>query len=129
MVNETQNFSDRLDRIQGTRRRNKGGMGFVVHPDGVVTAIGRPSSRLRFAFPLKGLILGLMIVSAVKAYVMWFLGTDVYALEVESLLSGTSFEQVAALVLMPDPLTSWLVVQYEAIFVFVQAGLAANATA
>lgn len=129
MVNETDHFNDRLNRIQHVRRRNRGGMGFVVHPDGVVSSIGNPSSRLRFGFPLKGVLLGFVVAVAVKAYLMWFLGTDVYALEVQSLLSGTAFEQAAAMVLMPDALSAWVVERYDVVYAFVQAGLAAGASA
>ncbi|GAB5448787.1 hypothetical protein [Gymnodinialimonas sp.] len=126
MVNETEHFNERLNRIQRGRRRNRGGMGFVVHPDGVVAPIGKPSSRLRFGFPLKGVLLGLMIAVAVKAYLMWFLGTDVYALEVQTLVTGAAFEQAAAMILMPDALSAWVVERYEDIYAFVQAGLAAG---
>ena len=126
MLNETQHFNDRLNRIQNVRQRNRGGMGFVVHPDGIVTPIGKPSSRLRFGFPLKGLILGLVVAVAVKAYLMWVLGTDVYTLEVQSLLSGTAFEQIAALILMPDALSAWAVERYDDIYAFIEAGLAAG---
>lgn len=129
MVNETDHFNDRLNRIQHVRRRNRGGMGFVVHPDGVVSSIGNPSSRLRFGFPLKGVLLGFVVAVAVKAYLMWFLGTDLYALEVQSLLSGTAFEQAAAMVLMPDALSAWVVERYDVVYAFVQAGLAAGASA
>lgn len=129
MINETDHFNDRLNRIQHVRRRNRGGMGFVVHPDGVVSSIGNPPSRLRFGFPLKGVLLGLIVAVAVKAYLMWFLGTDVYVLEVQSLLSGTAFEQAAAMVLMPDVLSAWVVERYDDVYAFVQAGLAAGASA
>lgn len=125
MVNETEHFSDRLNRIQrGQRRRS--GMGFVVHADGVVSPIGHASSRLRFGFPLKGLLLGLIVAVAVKAYLMWFLGTDVYALEVQTLLSGAAFEQAAGMILMPDALSAWAVERYDAIYAFIQAGMAAG---
>ena len=126
MVNETEHFSDRLNRIQRGRHRRRGGMGFVVHADGVVTAIGQPSSRLRFGFPLKGLLIALFIAVAVKAYLMWFIGTDVYALQVQTLLAGSGFERAVAMVLMPDVLTAWAADRYEDIYVFIQAGLAAE---
>lgn len=129
MLNESEHFNDRVNRIEQVRRRNRGGMGFVVHPDGVVSPIGKPSSRLRFGFPLKGLLLGFVVAVAVKAYLMWFLGTDVYALEVQSLLSGTAFEQTAAMVLMPDALSVWVVARYDVVYAFIQAGLAASAPA
>ncbi len=127
MVNETEQFQSRLHRIQRGRAKRRNGMGFVVHPDGVVTAIGRPSSRLRFAFPLKGLVLALMVAATVKAYLIWFLGVDIYTLEIQSLLSGSAFEQVAGLILMPDAVTGWLVERFADIDVFVRGGIAAQA--
>mmetsp|Transcript_3655 Transcript_3655/g.6731 ORF Transcript_3655/g.6731 Transcript_3655/m.6731 type:complete len:130 (+) Transcript_3655:291-680(+) len=126
MVNETESFHERLNRIQRVRRRNRGGMGFVIHPDGVVTPIGRSSSRLRFGFPLRGLILGLVAAIAVKSYLIWALGIEIYSLNIQSLLSGTAFEQIAAMVLMPDALSQWVVERYDAIYAFMQAGLAAS---
>ncbi|ABD53879.1 hypothetical protein Jann_0962 [Jannaschia sp. CCS1] len=120
MVNETNNFNDRLDRIQQRRSGKRGGMGFVVHPDGVVTAIGDPASRLRFGFPLKGLLIALVIAVAVKAYLMWFLGTDLYTLQVQSLLSGTAFEQTAGMILMPDTLSAWTMARIDEIYIAFQ---------
>lgn len=126
MVNDTQLFNERVNRIQSARRGRSGGMGFVVHADGVVSPIGKPSSRLRFGFPLKGLFLGLFVAVAIKAYLMWVLGADVYALQVETLLSGAAFEQVAGLILMPDELTIWMGERYDQIYAFIQGGLAAT---
>jgi len=126
MVQDTEQFHERLNRIQRGRRNRRGGMGFVVHADGIVTALGRPESRLRFGFPLRGLLVALAISVAVKAYLIWFLGIDVYSLQVVSLLSGSNFEQVAGLILMPDALSLWVGERYEEAFAFIQAGLAAN---
>lgn len=71
----------------------------------------------------------LFIAVAVKAYLIWFLGTDIYTLEVQRLLAGSAFERLAAMVLMPDALTSWFVEQYQNIYLFVQAGFAATTPA
>lgn len=124
MENETENFQDRLNRIQQRRSGKNGGMGFVIHPDGVVTAIGDPASRLRFGFPLKGLLLALVIAVAVKAYLMWFLGTDIYALQVQSLLSGTAFDQTAGIILMPDTLSTWTMDRINDVYIAFQTRLA-----
>ena len=121
-----EDFQERLDRIQTRREGRKNGMGFVVHPDGVVTAIGRPKSRLRFGFPLKGLLLALVIAVAVKAYLMWVLGADVYGLEVQNLLQGSGPERLAGKILQSDALTMWVVERYNDIYAFVQGGLSAS---
>ncbi len=129
MNDVSENFNDRLERINSGRRGRGTGMGFVIHPDGVVTSIGGSSSRLRFGFPLKGLVSAMIIAVAVKAYLMWFLGTDIYILEVQRLLVGSAFERLAAIVLMPDGLTGWVIERYQDAYVFLQAGLAANTPA
>lgn len=127
MNDVSENFADRLNRIERDRRGHRRGMGFIVHPDGVVTSIGGRSSRLRFGFPLKGLLTALFIAVLVKAYLMWFLGTDIYSLEMQRLLAGSAFERLAGIVLMPDVLTAWVVERYVDIYAFVQAGFAAAA--
>ncbi len=129
MTSNSNNFTDRVNRIQAQRNGRQSGMGFVVHSDGVVTALGQPSSRLRFGFPLKGLLLAFILAVLVKGYVMWALGIDVYTLEVASLLEGSNFERVAGHLMMPDAMTVWVVDRYDAIYAFIQAGLAAEPAA
>lgn len=124
MAHNTDQFYTRLDRIQSARRNRNGHMGFIVHADGIVTPIGRSSSRLRFGFPAKGFFLALMAAVVVKSYLIWFLGIDVYSLQVTSLLSGTSFEQAAGMILMPDALSLWISQGYDVAFAFIQAGIA-----
>ena len=51
----------------------------------------------------------------VKPYLIWFLGLELYQLEMLRLLSGSRFEQAAARILMPDQLTVWMFSQYESI--------------
>ncbi|WP_224813838.1 hypothetical protein [Hasllibacter sp. MH4015] len=126
MFTKTNSFDDRVNRIQRRRRTRRGGMGFVVHADGVVTAIGRPSSRLRFGFPLKGLLIALTLAVLVKAYLIWFLGVDLYALEVTSLIEGAGYERIAGQIMLPDPISLWMVDRYDAIYAFIQAGMAAG---
>jgi len=109
-MNETYpEFQSRVQRIDRARRNRVQGE-FVLSSNGVLTPKTR---RLRFGFPLKGLILSFIIAIAVKAYLVWFLGLDVYQAEITELLNGTQFEQAAARVLMPDQLTMWVVGQYD----------------
>ena len=128
MTDTSENFNARLTRIQSSRRGRGRGMGFIIHPDGVVTSIGRnSSSRLRFGFPLKGLLLAFVVAVAVKAYLLWFMGTDAYTLEVQRLFAGSAFERLAAFVLLPDVMTSWVVERYQDAYVFMQASIDARA--
>ncbi|NKX44157.1 hypothetical protein [Roseicyclus persicicus] len=68
---------------------------------------------LRFRFPFRGLLAAFVIAVAVKAYLIWFLGLDLYQAEVTELLNGTSFQQAAARILMPDQMTMWVVDRYD----------------
>lgn len=103
------NFRSRVQRIDRARRNRVEGE-FVLQSNGLLVPRQR---RLRFGFPLKGLIMSFVIAVAVKAYLIWFLGLELYSAEVLELLNGTSFQQAAARILMPDQLTMWVVGQYD----------------
>lgn len=103
------NFQSRVQRIDHARRNRVVGE-FVLQSNGLLVPKQR---RLRFGFPLKGLIMAYVIAVAVKAYLIWFLGVEVYSAEVVALLNGTSFQQAAAYILMPDQVTMWMVGNYD----------------
>lgn len=126
MAQNQTTFSDRVQRIEGeragafTRRRAHGeDRGVVVHPDGFVQSITPRSRRLRFGFPLKGVIFASVIAVLVKAYLIWTLGDDVYGAAVAQLLSGSQFERAAGLILAPDTVSLWLVDAYQQIYRFI----------
>ena len=81
------NFRSRVDRINRARRDRVVGE-FVLQSNGLLVPKQR---RLRFGFPLKGLILAFVIAVMVKAYLIWFLGLELYQLEMLRLLSGSRF--------------------------------------
>jgi len=103
------NFRSRVQRIDHARRNRVEGE-FVLQSNGLLVPKQR---RLRFGFPLKGLVMSFVIAVAVKAYLIWFLGIEVYSAEMLQLLSGTRYQQAAAHILMPDQLTMWVVSQYD----------------
>jgi len=103
------NFQSRVQRIDRARRDRIVGE-FVLQSNGLLVPKQR---RVRFGFPFRGLILAFLITIAVKAYLIWFLGLDVYEAGIQELLSGTSFEQAAARVLMPDQMSMWVVGVYD----------------
>jgi hypothetical protein len=102
-------FQARVERLERARRNRVQGE-FVLMSNGLLVPKQR---RLRFGFPLRGLLLAFVIAVAVKAYLVWFLGIDLYEAEVLELLSGTSFERAAGKILMPDQLTMWVVDRYD----------------
>jgi hypothetical protein len=127
MAQNQTTFSDRIQRIEQTRssgffgrkRARRVNTGVVVHPDGFERPILAPRRHLRFGFPLKGVILAAVAMVLVKAYLMWFLGNDVYGTAVAQLLAGNQFERAAGLILAPDQISLWLVDGYQAIYRFV----------
>ena len=118
MVQRDPDFNARLERIHSTRRNRVGG-NLVGRTDDMTVSTQR---RLRFGFPLRGLILAFVIIVAVKAYLIWFLGLELYQAEILAPLSGTRFEQAAARILMPDQLTMWVVGVYDWIAALVSGG-------
>ena len=107
-----QDYPDFLARVQRIERswRNRAPGEFVLQSNGLIVP---KQKRLRFGFPLRGLIMAFVIAVAVKAYLMWFLGTEVYSAEIVELLNGTPFQQAAAHILMPDQVTLWVVGIYD----------------
>lgn len=127
MAQNQTTFSDRLQRIEDTRRggvfsrrrKRREKSGVVVHPDGFVQPILAPRRRLRFGFPIKGVIFAGAILVLVKAYLMWMLGDDVYGAAVAELLAGNQLERGAGLILAPDLVSNWLVDVYQTIYRFI----------
>jgi hypothetical protein len=105
------NFRSRVQRIERARRNRVAGV-FVLQSNGLLVPRQR---HLRFGFPLRGLVTAFVISVAVKAYLIWVLGLESYSAEIVALLNGTSFQQAAARILMPDQLTMWVVGQFEAL--------------
>lgn len=103
------NFLARLQRIDRSSRNRVSGE-FLLQSNGLLVP---KQKRLRFGFPLRGLIMAFVICVAVKAYLIWFLGTEVYSAEIIGLLNGTRFQQAAAHILMPDRATLWVVGLYD----------------
>jgi hypothetical protein len=121
MAGNQTTFSDRLARIETTRRGDSRGRRrgkprepkILIHADGVVQPTVRRSRHLRFGFPIKGVILSAVLSVLVKGYLMWTLGDDVYGLAVAELLAGNQFERAAGLVLLPDAVSNAVVDLYQ----------------
>jgi hypothetical protein len=93
--------------------------GVVVHPDGFVQTITAKPRRLRFGFPIKGVIFASVLAVLVKGYLIWTLGDDVYGAAVAQLLGGNQFERAAGLILAPDAISLWIVDAYQQIYRFI----------
>lgn len=121
--NET-TFPDRLERIENSRRGEPRGRrrhrarqtNAIVHPDGVVHSTSQRPRRLRFGFPVKGVLLSAIAAVLVKGYLIWTLGDDVYGLAVAELLAGNQFERAAGLILLPDAMSNAVVDLYQYVY-------------
>ncbi len=96
-------FDKRLKRI--VRRHDKMANGVVrtVTSDGLIVAKPR---LYKPRFPLKGLIVVLMLGFLFKGFLFAYLGEAGYAERVATLQGGTVLEQAGAWVMQPDPVTT-----------------------
>lgn len=102
---QTQDFDDRLRRINRRNRTLSRGFVLSVSNDGLIVA--RPeSSRLRF--PWRVLLLLLVAVIGFKAALLAVIGPEEYAERLARLSNGTAAERMSAYVLHADPVTVWL---------------------
>jgi hypothetical protein len=124
MAGNQTTFPDRLARIERARRgeprgrrRPKGNeRHLVIHADGVAQPTSKRPRRLRFGFPIKGVLLSALAAVCVKGYLIWTLGDDVYGLAVAELLAGNQLERAAGLILLPDALSNAVVDLYQYVY-------------
>lgn len=127
MAGNQTTFSDRIERIEAERHgRSKGRRRvqplddhLIVHADGIVQRVPSRARRLRFGFPIKGVLLASLAAVLVKGYLIWTLGDDVYGLAVAELLAGNQFERAAGLVLAPDAVSNAVVDVYQTLYRFI----------
>lgn len=95
-------FDKRLKRI--VRRHDKMANGVVrtVTSDGLIVAKPR---LYRPRFPLKGLVVVLMLGFLFKGFLFAYLGEAGYADRVATLQGGTVLEQAGAWIMQADPVT------------------------
>lgn len=122
MEKREETFIERLRRIEAEeanpiRRRSKAQTRarpvLVIHGDGVVTTAKPTPRRLRFGFPLRGVITASIVVVLVKGFVIWALGSGEYTAQIEAMRDGPRPAQIAAHILAPDDLSLWIVSGYD----------------
>ncbi|RMA43908.1 hypothetical protein [Rhodophyticola porphyridii] len=102
-------FNNRVSRIEqayATRIPNA----YAITSDGLV--VPRSRRRLRFRFPLRALIYGFACAVLLKGFLIYHLGQESYSARIDTLLAGSTYDQFAARVLMPDPASLWLAEKY-----------------
>lgn len=96
-------FRRRVTRIN--RDYGRRGPGFVIRPDGL--AVPKTRSRLRFYFPFRALIAGFVTIVFVKGFMIYYLGVEGYESRLATLIEGSAYQELAARLLAPDPVSSW----------------------
>lgn len=95
-------FDKRLKRIVRRHEKMSNGVVRTVTSDGLIVAKPR---LYKPRFPLKGLIVVLMLGFLFKGFLFSYLGEAGYADRVATLKGGTLMEQAGAWVMQPDPVT------------------------
>ncbi len=98
-------FDKRLKRIVRRHEKMSNGVVKSVNSDGLIVA--RPRV-FRPRFPLKGLIVVLVLGFIFKGFLLAYLGDEGYAERVARLQGGTLMEQAGAWVMQPDPATAFV---------------------
>lgn len=94
-------FDERLSRIHAKQRRMSVGVSYRIGPDGLIV----PVPRRRFAprFPLRSLILLVVMGYAFKAMLFVGLGEGVYGARLALLQDEGMVGQAAVWLMQPDP--------------------------
>lgn len=98
-------FDKRLKRIVRRHERMSNGVVRTVNSDGLIVA--RPR-MYRPRFPLKGIVLLVVVGFLFKGFLFSSLGPQAYAERIALLKSGTMIEQVGAWAMHPDVATVFI---------------------
>ncbi|MFY0680610.1 MAG: hypothetical protein JXR13_08575 [Thalassovita sp.] len=108
MADAFNEFDDRLRRIDTKRTKMKRGYVTVVDRDGLIVTKAR---RKRMAFPWTGILMLVVGFVGFKALLMAHLGFGVYQDRVQLLADGSLVEVAGAMVMKPDPVSTFLAIQ------------------
>lgn len=102
---QEQDFDRRIRRLIRKHDRLQSGVVHRVGPDGLITA--HPRRRLPLP-PLRAIVMILAAGFLFKAYLLYALGTATYEERLATLQSGNVFEKAGAVVMQPDPASTWI---------------------
>jgi hypothetical protein len=103
---QEQEFEHRIRRLMRKHDRLSRGVVHRVGPDGLITA--HPRRRVSLLPPLRAIVLVLAVGFLFKAYLLYALGGATYQARVDTLAEGSVFEQAGAMMMRPDPASTWL---------------------
>lgn len=102
-MSQSISFDDRLSRIQTKHRRLSVGVTFRVGPDGLLIPV--PRRRVAPRFPVKALLLLVVLGYAFKMSAFLALGEGAYAARLDLLRDSGPVGEAAAWALQPDAAT------------------------
>ncbi|WJY21880.1 hypothetical protein QTA57_01390 [Fontisubflavum oceani] len=117
MSHQIQLFNHRVNRIE-RNYANRIPETFTINEDGLV--VPRTRRRLRFRFPFRALISGLVCAFLVKGFLIYHLGQEDYTSRIDRMLTGSTVDQAAARVLLPDQASLWVSEQYAVLVTFIR---------
>lgn len=110
---QEQEFDRRIRRLLRKHDRLARGVVHKVGADGLITA--HPRRRVPLP-PMKAIIAILAFGFIFKAYLLFALGQSTYDERVAVLQAGSVFEQAGALIMQPDPASTWIAEQMARVF-------------
>lgn len=114
MTTMSQNgFASRIKNVQRKHVRMAQGYDAKVGRDGLI--VFRPKRR-KAGIPLRWIVVALAGMIVFKGLIMANLGAVSYGERVEALRAGTMVEQMGALVMQPDPASSFMAQKLAPIF-------------
>jgi hypothetical protein len=105
---QEQEFERRIRRLIRKHDRLAAGVVHKVGPDGLITA--HPRRRVPMP-PLRAIVMILAAGFLFKAYLIYALGTATYDERLAILEEGNAFEKAGAMVMQPDPASTWIAEQ------------------
>lgn len=104
MNEQFREFQRRVGRIDSAYARRIPAA-FLMRSDGLL--VPKTRSRLRFYFPFRAVFAGFVAVMVVKGFLLFYLGEEGYVARMDAMLVGSAYEELAATLLMPDPVSLW----------------------
>lgn len=114
MSNQQELFDERYRKVLERHRALSRGYVTKLSPNGLISH--QPMSRMREAIPLKALLLPIGLLFFLKACVVTILNEDAFLAQIEVMRDGNMVEQIGAVLMQIDPITS--AISYGLGFIF-----------
>lgn len=107
-------FSDRVKKLNYQQPKKTQGYAQVMERDGVLMRVR--NRRAKRTFPFTGVFLALGAFLGLKGALLSYIGPITYADRIGRLAEGGVGEQFGAWVMSAGPATTWIALQFSALF-------------